>query len=1114
MIALYIILGVAIIALIALLIVFLYVKQRNAASPAPAEKRSGPDSDEIDDLIRQAEKRLASAKMAVGGRVGDLPVFLLLGGSGASKTTAMLHSGLEPELLSGQVFQNGDVIPTGAANVWFSKGALFVEAGGKLASENSRWKRLVRKLQPRSSLVRKGAQAPRAALVFYDCENFTKTGASEEAVAAARNLRARLGEICECMGIDLPVYAVFSKTDRLPFFTEYVRNLSDDEATQVLGITLPLASKDRESVYAEEQAARLSASFERLFSSLADARLELLGRESDPAQSNAAYELPREFRKIRPVVVQFLVDLCRPSQLTTGPFLRGFYFIGARPVTVTEAAPVQPAAPQQVGYRPTAGATGIFQMGTEPQAPRVSAPVTAGARRVPQWVFLSRLFNDIVLGDRVAQAASGASIKKSLARRVLLAGTAALCLGLALAFTISFFRNRRLETDVRDAATLLPPGDSAGVNLAPASALRNLERLRVLAEKLSGYRRDGAPWSYRWGLYVGNDIYPGARRLYFDRFRQLLFGSAQTGMLEALRNLPATPGPDYGPTYETLKAYLMTTAHHEKSTQNFLSPVLMKWWAGSRTVDPERMQLAQKQFDFYADELKEANPFSTEVDGAAVIKSRSYLSLFKGAERVYAFMLAEAAKANPSINFNRQFPGSAATVVDLKDVSGAFAKSGWAFMKDALQHADRYFSGEQWVLGDQAPSQIDGGKLEQDLRARYYTDFINEWRAYFKAANVVRYTDLKDASQKLALLSGNQSPLLELFSMASQNTAVDDPGVSGVFQPVQAVAPPDSKDRFIAPPNQNYMNALVALQASLDALNGQVNDPGATGVLNNATQAKIVTKQMAQTFRPDKDGHLDTVVQKLLEDPITSVEQMLRAAGPAELNAKGKTLCAQFRGVMGKYPFNPASGTDATLEEVGSLFRPPDGALWTFYQQNLQKALTKQGGQYASSGAPPLTPNFVAFFNAAAEFSNALYGGGSDPRFTYSLKPEPTEGVLGTTLRIDGQSLDYSAGAPAASKQFAWQGSGTHEVAATVKLGGPDIKWEDEAGPWSVFRFFSVADQRTLTTLEWVVRVGRNAAIVNGKPLTVKYDLDMGSLPQIFQRGYFSRMSCVAEVAR
>src|SRR6202030_1411452 len=113
-------------------------------------------------------------------------------------------------------------------------------------------------------------------------------------------------------------------------------------------------------------------------------------------------------------------------------------------------------------------------------------------------------------------------------------------------------------------------------------------------------------------------------------------------------------------------------------------------------------------------------------------------------------------------------------------------------------------------------------------RARYYGDFIKEWRLYVKSATVARYASLKDASQKLTQLSGIQSPLLELFSLASTHTDVDEPAVKGIFQPIQTVVPPGSTDKFIAPPNQSYMNALIALQSAVQAVADQPSQPSAT----------------------------------------------------------------------------------------------------------------------------------------------------------------------------------------------------------------------------------------------------------------------------------------------
>src|ERR1035437_4622693 len=438
--ALYLILGFVLVALIVLVVWFFLKrnKEKAAATAADTADPGAAGTEEIDSLVREAERRLAASKQ--GDRLGNLPIFLLPGETGSTKTRGMVNAGLEPELLAGLVYRDNNLVPTRTANLWFSRRTIFVEAGGTLPTEPAKWARLVRKLQPRSSVARQSAQAPRAVLVCYDSETFTKPGAQESATAAARNLRTRLGEMSQAFGINLPVYVLFTKMDRLPFFTEYVRNLTKEEANQVLGATIPMRDVRAGGVYGEEQTARLTADFERLFHSLADARPEFLGREADATKHPGAYEFPREFRKIRPAVVQFLVDLCQPSQLTVGPFLRGFYFTGVRPIVINEVAPVAAAPQSQAGYGSASSATGIFHVGQAAQTPR-AAPQVGATRKVPQWLFLSHLFNDVLLADSAAMGASGASTKTGSARRAIFLTAAGLCLLLCIAFRVSSATN-------------------------------------------------------------------------------------------------------------------------------------------------------------------------------------------------------------------------------------------------------------------------------------------------------------------------------------------------------------------------------------------------------------------------------------------------------------------------------------------------------------------------------------------------------------------------------------------------------------------------------------------------------------------------------------------------
>ncbi len=1095
------------------------VGKDGVSAPPPA---GAAESQDFDDLIDQAESRLAEAESDKDTKLSKLPAIFLIGDTASAKTTTMVNSGLDPELLAGQVYEESTITATPTMNFWFARHTLFIEAAGKLLPDTSTWMQLINHMQPGklASLMGTAVDVPRAAVVCFDTESLFSP--DPDAVATvARSLRTRLTELSQLLGINLPVYALFTKADRVPFFSEYVRNLNDEEAAKILGVTLPIVTT-REGVYSEDETARLSAVFERMFRSLCNARPEFLSREGDRTQTGAIYEFPREFRKLRVPLVKFLVELCRPTQLTVGPFVRGFYFSGVRAIIVNEmAAPVaaQVQQPQTAGM----GATGMFR-NKSGQQPAAGAKRVVGTRKVPQWLFLGHFFNNLLLSDATAKSASSTSIKANAPRRLLLIAASAICLLYSAALTMSFIQNRALESKVRMAAAGIAPVEATGLTVASLDSLQRLENLRQSLDTLTSYSRKGAPWSYRWGLYTGNKLLPDTRRIYFENFRRLLLAQTQNVIVGALNSLPLTPGPEYGPTYDSLKSYLVTTSNHDKSVRPFLSPILVNRWSANRNIDAERMQLAQKQFDFYSDELKVANPFSSDNDAPAIAKARHYLGQFAGLERVYQAMIADAAKSSAPVNFNKRFPGSAEVVSDSYDVAGAFTKPGWDFMKNSLKNPEKYFSGEQWVLGDQGTADMDRSKLGQQLADRYYSDFVKQWRTYIKTAVVVKYGSLADAAKKLSVLSGNQSPLLEMFWLASQNTAVDKPEVSGIFQPVQAVVPPANVDRYIAPSNQAYMNALVTLQASLEAVAAQPtgNDAAAAQTLTNATAAKVAARQVAQSFRIDPEAHLETTVQTLMEAPITNVEALLRSMGPAELNGKGKALCAPYRITMSKFPFNPNATAQATVAEVNAQFKKPDGALWKLYDENLQKLLPKQGTQYVSvpAGATVLTPGFVSFFNQAAAFSDFIYAGGAqDPHIAYSLKPIPTDGIQTVGLQLDGQSFTYSGG-DAVAKQFTWQGTGAHEAKATVRFGGgPDLAWSSNEGLWAIFQFFHKAEQWRPTgagnTLEWVIRIGKDpVTLPSGKPLTVRFELDMGAAPPVFQKGYFSRLTCVAEIAK
>jgi len=1099
--------------------VFLWFKrkeQKRLAGDASGDT-AGQAHEEIDSLIRAAESKLAAARIEGGAKLGNLPAIFLIGEAGSTKTSIMIHSGLEPELIAGQVFQDTAVVPTRSANLWFARRMIFAEAGGRLMADNSGWQRLVSRLRPGklATAFGKGQQAPRAAIVCFDCETFVRAGSTDALTMASRNLHARLSGMSQALGINLPVYVLFTRTDRLPFFNEYVRNLSNEEAVQVVGATLPMAQRSS-GVYAEQEAQRLTVAFNDLYYWLCDKRPEFLAREHDAANLAGIYEFPREFRKLRGPIVQFLVDMARPSQLTTGPFLRGFYFSGVRPIFVNEVTPAVVAAPSQErqGFEASREATGFFRMGQmqQPAAAPMAAP-SRGSKRVPQWCFIPHLLSGVVLEDKIAMGASGATVQANTLRRVLLACAAVLCLILAIAFTVSYVNNKDLETETLKAARDIPAVEVTGTSVAPLDSLQKLDTLRQKLVILREYEPPhGAPWSLRWGLYTGHEVYHEVWRIYFNRYHDLLFGQVQTSLLSSLQQLPRTPGPAspaFQPTYDALKAYLITTSNHDKSTQQFLSPALRDRWLLGRNIDTDRVQVAQKQFDFYSEELKAKNPFSPDSEMTAVLRARDYLVHFGSSDFVYRNMLDTAEKAGHPVSLRQAFPGAALAVVDPKIVPGAFTKSGWDSMQKAFKDPTPYYNTERWVIGDQSTTTLDAAAIAQ-LRTRYQNEYIQHWREFIRKGSVLPYAHLRDANDKLKLLESSQSPLLQLFSLVSKNTAVGVPDVENAFHASLALVPPPA-DILAVPTNQPYLSGLGALQNAIDPYANQApNDAAVTQIVTQEQSAKGKVTDLAQVF--GNDAELATVRQ-LLEAPITNVDQALRRTGGDALNGAGKTFCTQYQALMRKYPFNPTSTDIAELVEMNNIFKPKDGELWKFYDAHLKNILPRQGNRFGLVPPAGFTINsrFVTFFEHAADFSLTLYHDSPDPSLEFSLRPT-SPNLQSVTLSIEGASFEFPGNAPTPRK-FKWPGA-VHEVKLSAKMkDGGEFASPPYQGPWAVLAFFYDTENwratGAITSMEWKLRGGREGRVIN----SIQFELDMNGAPPIFQRGYLSG-ACVAEVAR
>jgi type VI secretion system protein ImpL len=1050
--------------LLAFGLIFWFLKRSGDAKEA-AEGEGGDE--ELETTLAAAKARLAGSPATAKASLNKLPIVLVLGPESSAKTSSLVHSGLEPDLLAGAVYAGNQVAPTSSVNLWYTHRTVFLEAGGEFTADPSRWRRLIRYVKPQTlgTVFSGRPQAPRVAVVCFSCEEFLKPDGATKVPAAAKELRTVLVELAHGFGTQLPVYVMFTKADRIPYFAEYVANLSRQEAQEVLGATLRWPTRMMAGSSAEKEFQRVDDAFGRLFTSLAAKRLQFLSRETDTQRKAASYELPREFRKITPLATQFLVDLCRPSQLRISPVLRGFYFSGVRAVVVTEATPeVAPqASPSDSGR---IAATQVFDP-KQQQPAMEQAAAAASSRKIPQWLFLGRFFRDVLLRDRMAMGVTRTGAHLTLRRRIVMGGAVAFSMLLGSCFTISYFGNRSLEVRAITAADQLIRATQINPNLLDLTTLHAFEDLRGELETVGRWQREGAPWHRRWGLYKGAALYPSVRGLYLERFESLMAGPARSSLEQSLLALPLTPGPnsEYQPNYDLLRSYLMTVGACPIDSA-FLAESLWREWLADSPADVERDELARPQFDFYAGRLclDDDRPCTAAANGGAVRHGRDFLNQFAGPDRNYLRMLSKANSLYPAVRF-RDDDG---VIVNRYSVPGAFTTEGWATVHEELANIGELLNRDDCVTGAAGPGGQDLAELEASLRERYVADYISRWGNFLDSARVMGFGSSGAATRSLEALSGAESPLLRVLQVASRNTMVDPERVAPAFQPVQAVIPPDSTDQLIGPANQAYMDALLELRGSVEAVSqaqtGQ-REGEAGDALGAASKARNTVLQLARTFvyaepHADEAEAVGQAVQRLLTRPIEGVTNLVAGTAAADLNRLARDLCRnRLQPVLNKYPFYRNARTSATLGEVESIFHPETGAIQRFHNDWLQDYLVQEGPMYVTARGARfrLRQDFVAFFNAAARVSEALWPDNTDePGFQFSLKAQPSGEVTSVRFTIDGRPYNfrqYETG----QQLPRWAGAGAQSAEISVELRGRRQELLSFDGTWALFQLFGQA---------------------------------------------------------
>ncbi|MEM9902033.1 MAG: type VI secretion system membrane subunit TssM [Pseudomonadota bacterium] len=1140
--------GICLVALTIMLIVLIVRARRAKKMTEEIVDAVDDEIDEEDELVKaeladlkgKLREALTTLRKSKLGRrsLYELPWYVMIGPPGAGKTTAIVNSGLQFPLAetTGAAALSG-VGGTRNCDWWFTNNAVLIDTAGRYTTQdsgatedNAAWLgflNLLKKYRKRQPI--------NGAIVAISLSDLTlQDEATQRSHAAA--IRRRLHELRDKLGVQFPVYVLFTKSDLIAGFTEFYDNLGKEDREQVWGFTLPVPKKTKGEL---SPVAAFDEEFAGLLGQLNAQTLDRLQTETDHQRRSLIASFPPQVASVRATAREFLSEVFQDNRFEKRHLLRGVYFTSG----TQEGTPID---------RLMMGMARTFGIGRQ---------AIGTGRGTGRSFFLTRLFEEVMFPE-----AGLVSADDKVERRYKISKYAAIAAAIVVAAWVStlwvrsFLGNSALLAQAAEAVETYR-AESAAI---PGSPIQDtdlpgivpaLNTLRALPANPAAGDPD-PDRALQWGLYQGKVVGNQAAQTYRAALNEHLLPRLLLRLEEQMQ--ASMDRPEF--LYEALKVYLML-GQQGPMYQDLVKDWMNLEWSVSY-AGPGREEL-RADLAGHLDALLAAPMDRIALNGPLVEQSQQLLAEMPLAQRVYNGIInSPTAQALPPWRLT-DIGGPAITRVMSRSsgkpmtegIEGIFTYDGFTtvFLDEALGLARR-LQKETWVLGEAGESEQSERALaamSEDVVDLYYNDFIARYDQILGDLDIVPLESLSHAVEVTNVLSGPTSPIVNVLEAVSEETRLTEDrtvlpggelaegaatvaglelqselsGRASMFLGILSTAataegrpPPDPPGTFVEerfswlhelvlPREEGLPSELENLQARLTEVYQELNrlsfqgGAGAGAGAGEGATALVRFQEAAQRSQ----GPLERWATQIAQGSSGITADGTRAGINALWQSQVLPFCEQV--LDGRYPFDRGAAADVAIGDFSRLFAP-NGLIDSFFNENLRDYVDMRARPWAwkrvNDADLGISDAVLQQFQYAAEIRDAFFAGGSSPAVSFQVTPEALDPAAeAVQLEIDGERIQFrhTTRSPRPTA-VTWPGAvgQARVVFAPLSAGASnDITRE---GPWAWFRLLNAAEIRRTNVSD------RNRVIFNVGGRIAIFQLQSGSVLNPFALPALSEFSC------